>query len=429
MGVFEYIITFILDDENANDYIYYGNAGESEKPIIIVKSDFWDSLPKSEPKLPLDMISSHEIPFIYGDAKVERLNGQTIIYADLVASAFFLLSRYDEAFLAVARDEHGRPIGKNSFRDRAGLLMRPVVDEYGSFIRAELRSLGYDFPERKGIRKVYLTHDIDKPWDKYTFINGIKESASLFIHAGKIDVSPILNHFGIFKWNICDSFDWLIKNDNSLKYLFNDRVEVIYFVIGVEEETFWTGRYWDDAKFCSILLKLKSSEANIGIHASYEAGLNGELLHQEIANVNSISKSKVEYNRNHYLVSNSVKWLDYLTEDGISDDFTIAYADVVGYRLGTTRCVRWIDPYSLEVKPLCLHPLSIMDSTVMSKQYMGLSVDKMWDTIANAIDISYEHGGDFCFLLHNNVPKMPQFRYWLKLYPRLIDYLIKKMEM
>ncbi|OAV66709.1 hypothetical protein Barb6_02535 [Bacteroidales bacterium Barb6] len=63
------------------------------------------------------------------------------------------------------RDEHGRFPGRESLSARAGFLHRPVVDEYGRLLHRWLRQAGVPLPEEKqGIRKIYLTHDVDAPF-------------------------------------------------------------------------------------------------------------------------------------------------------------------------------------------------------------------------------------------------------------------------
>lgn len=42
-----------------------------------------------------------------------RNGGQIIIYADIIASAYFLITRYEECLNHQDRDQYGRLIGKN----------------------------------------------------------------------------------------------------------------------------------------------------------------------------------------------------------------------------------------------------------------------------------------------------------------------------
>ena len=60
---------------------------------------------------------------------------QLIIHADLLASTYFLISRYEEMYRRSERDSYGRFPGKSSLPYRAGFLHRPIIDEYGEALR------------------------------------------------------------------------------------------------------------------------------------------------------------------------------------------------------------------------------------------------------------------------------------------------------
>ena len=65
-----------------------------------------------------------------------------------------------------------------------------------------------------------------------------------------------------------------------------------------------------------------------------------------------------------------------LVAAGITDDYTMGFADKAGFRLQTTRPVRWLDPVTFELTDLVLHPLTVMDTTLASEQYMHLDEEQ-----------------------------------------------------
>ena len=94
------------------------------------------------------------------------------------------------------------------------------------------------------------------------------------------------------------------------------------------------------------------------MHSSYEAGINPGLIAQEHNNLENAIIQPVKYNRHHYLSSRDPRDMEELEKAGITDDFTMGYAYVAGFRLGTTRPVRRIDPYTGIVNSLKLHSIS-----------------------------------------------------------------------
>jgi len=144
---------------NENEFAHY--------KLVIVPSDFFETAnserANSVPKLPLQEIEG--IPLLFGKSLVERKKDTLVVYADLIASAFFLLSRFEETTNFQNRDEHGRFRGIHSLPYRAGFLHRPVVDEYGVLLRKYLRECGLPLSDEKtGFSRIFLTHDVDTPF-------------------------------------------------------------------------------------------------------------------------------------------------------------------------------------------------------------------------------------------------------------------------
>ncbi len=421
-----YLIEFIINDSHANNYVHYGNPGDSDKPVVIVPSCFFEDSfygsRDSAPSLPLKELKN-EILFLYGDSRIERNEKQTVIYADLIASAYFLVTRYDEAFFETERDAHKRPIGKRSFKEKAGILNRPLVDEYGEFLREELRRHGIELSEKRGLNHVYLTHDVDHPWMDYSLADGIKQSAKNVLIYRMLDVSPFFNSLGLFKWNSCDTFDWMLQQDDRVKKAFSGRADDVYFIIGACEKTALTYKYWDDKKAIRLIRKLQEKASILGIHASYESSADPTLFVEEQDNLQKRFSLRISANRNHYLMSNDVEWLRVLEENGVTDDFTMGYADTTGFRLSTTRPVRWINPRKKKLFHLVLHPLSVMDGTLYSSQYMGLEKDGVKKEIIRMIECCRRYHGDFVMLLHNDVINDGRYRWFREVYQETMEYL------
>ena len=54
----------------------------------------------------------------------------------------------------------------------------------------------------------------------------------------------------------------------------------------------------------------------------------------------------------------------------------MGYADVVGFRLGTCRPVKFINPNTRLLTELILHPLVLRDLTLSDQRYMALEQDE-----------------------------------------------------
>ena len=175
-------------------------------PVVILPSGFFDSshygTPRSYPSLPLR--EWRGIPILFGEPREEwsREGQQVIIHADLIASSYFLLSRYEEMYLRHERDQLGRFPGKSSLAYRAGFLHRPIVDEYGYALREILLSSGiaerYNLriPERaKTFSAVHLTHDLAYPYN----YRGWRSFLRAWLREGKSPLRSLKLAFGLDK--------------------------------------------------------------------------------------------------------------------------------------------------------------------------------------------------------------------------------------
>ena len=148
----QYLIDFLVgslwvqsegDDRFQRRFEAIGYTDDPEQmklyPIVIIPSGFFKmdvyGTEESMPTLPLK--TWRGIPLLFGEPRVEWSadGSQLIIYADLLASTYFLISRYEEMYRRSERDSYGRFPGKSSLPYRAGFLHRPIIDEYGEALR------------------------------------------------------------------------------------------------------------------------------------------------------------------------------------------------------------------------------------------------------------------------------------------------------
>ena len=160
------------------------------------------------------------------------------------------------------------------------------------------------------------------------------------------------------------------------------------------------------------------------MHISYSAGKasDGNVIRQEKELLESMMRTQITSSRNHYLLSAKPSDFRDLMALGITDDYTMGYADHVGFRLGTAQCIRWIDPERFELTDLSLHPLVIMDRSLAEKQYMGLEKQASLNKIKSIYQSCQSVNGDFCVLFHNNVFRQGDYC-WKDVYKEMINML------
>ena len=328
------------------------------------------------------------------NAKVEQPSkGKAIIRTDIVYNTFFFVSRAEETF-NTERDAHDRFTAHFSLLGQANRLQIPLLDEYARLL---LKLLNAPLPA-PGFHRIYLTHDIDSI-TQYRHIRGAiggirrGEKKAVWEAIKDIRKDPLY------------TFPWMMRQDAKVK-----GAQPIYFVKQTSGRGFDYPQYPLNGKdFKDLRRQLVASGAHLGVHGSY---------------YNILPKHPIStLYRTHYLRS-SLRHMREVLKAGYTDDFTMGFADEAGFRLQTSRAIRWIDPSSMKVTNLTLHPLTVMDCTLSNENYMNLTEEEAYFICERLIEKVRMHHGDLCLLWHNS--RFNDGSYHRSLYSQIINYIGNK---
>ena len=421
--ILPYLIRFLLgDDDAAARYapmVGYTNQPENfaRYALVIIPSGFFNDgvygTPASLPSLPLKEIDG--LPLLFGEPKEERQGHTLVLHADLVAGAYFLLSRYEEIVRRQVRDVHGRFPGKESLPFRAGFIHRPLVDEYRLFLR---RRLGLP-PLQPGIRQIFLTHDVDAPF-LYRSWKGMIRAI--------LDGQPLARSLAYYSSNPANdpyyTFPQLMAEDRRLAEKGKARSLFFFKAGGRTPED--KPHYRVHSKDILLLInEIRRQGGEIGLHVSYEAGRHPRLIAKEKQRLEQALGCTVTYSRHHFLASREPEDMEQLEALGFACDFTLGYADVAGFRLGTAWPVRQINPQSRRITSLLLRPLAVMDCSLEEKKYMGLSAGEASAYCLGLAEEVKKAGGELTLLWHNTSLREGAGSYLPNLYSCLITQLIE----
>jgi len=324
-----------------------------------------------------------------GKVQVEQpAKGKTVIRTDIVYNAFFFISRAEETF-NTERDTHDRFIARYSILGHTNRMQIPLLDEYARLL---LKALNLPLPS-PGFGHIYLTHDIDSIAQYRSLrgaIGGLKRGEKRQVIKALRDIhnDPLY------------TFPWLMEQDAKVP-----NAEVLYFVKQTDGSGYDYPQYRLGGKdFRQLRKMLEDSGAQLGVHGSYYGDLPSKPISTLI--------------RTHYLRS-SIRHMRELVKAGYTDDFTMGFADAAGFRLQTTRAVKWIDPTTMKVTNLTLHPLIIMDTTLSNESYMDLTEDEAYFLCERLIAKVRMHHGDLCLLWHNS--NINDNTYHRSLYEKVIN--------
>ena len=379
--------------------------------------------PGSLPVLPLPTVEN--IPLLFGSGSVQRSGEQLIAHADILASAYFLVTRYEAWVRKEVRDEHGRFLGRDSLPWRAGFIDRPIVEEYARLLRKWASEVGIILPEPKRRFRVLLTHDVDWVGLKLSPIQPLrsfcsallgrqswKQAARTSAISLRIAEDPVANLGNVICMDkvLSDRYD-------------SDRCKCVYFFMAGGRSEFDRNYDIRSPKAREAVACVLASGAEVGLHASYEAGRTPELLASERATLEEVARVPITKNRYHFLGWHDPRDGGALAAAGISWDSTLGYPDVAGFRLGVCHPIPLFDPVLCCPLGIEEHPLIAMDGTLSSREYMGLSEEAALSYVCRLADTTARYQGEFVALWHNHLISMNEMSYHRHLYGRVIDHL------
>ncbi|NQT04256.1 MAG: hypothetical protein HQ580_19675 [Planctomycetes bacterium] len=425
----DYTLKVLLGDEN-NDvlrkYISYSASElqtENTVRLRIVPSGFFGEdygKPSSLPRLPLEEIEG--TPLLYGTPQIRYEDGRLCIYADIIASTYFLVTRYEEMVRRDIRDEHGRFPGTKSLPCRAGFIHRPIVDEYAALLRKWLREAGVDVSEPKRHFSILPTHDVDTLRKYRHAFQPLRSILGAML--GRRPLRNIPESLVIalgFKKDPLDTFAQIMAIDATCD------IELVqpttYFFMAGGRSRF-DGLYDIHSKVAKNTIKLvHESGAEIGLHTSYEAGIRPELIAEEKATLEEVCGFPIHRNRHHYLSWREIEHGWAMLKAGITWDSSLGYADVAGFRLGVCRAIPMFDPVQMRPFGIKEHPLIVMDCTLSNDNYMNLNEEEAFSYCQKLINQARKHDGEFVMLWHNTMFVPEQSNYHPRFYQKLFDEL------
>ena len=364
--------------------------------IHIKKSSFWENYkqPASLPELPLKF---HEtLPVIYGEPKVVHENNRIVISIDIIASIFFMITRYEEFLQPHLKDRHSRFPAVESIAYKENFLDRPIVNEYIELLFSCLKNL---IPGLKIIKpkfKLWFSHDIDDLYlfkkFPYRMLMGdllVRRSIPAFFRT--------LNLFIKSKKNIEHDpyYSMILKFIETEKNFFS----IYYFLIG--GKTKYDNRYsYNDPYLTEILKIFKEKKIRYGLHSSYDAYNNEDIMRTEKNLFERVTNEPVKNVRNHFLRFDVASTWQIQNKLGFKYDSTCGFADHAGFRCGICNPFKTYD--LIEDKPLEIIeiPLTIMDGTL--RDYRNFSPDEAVQVIENYKKICKKHNGILNILWHNS---------------------------
>ncbi len=329
---------------------------------------------------------------------------------DLFAAVFYLLARVDELLPNAKRDEHKRILASSTIQFKSNAHRFPVIDFWVQKIRNEFSENGIS--TSKETFEWWNTVDIDQ----------IRASVGKPLISRIGNISRKLKRFQFAEAKLLlqtffakpDPFDVLHQMHST-----KSRDFAFYLVAGNSIYDHGSTR---NNKLIDYDVKKIKQRFEIGLHPSYNSFQDMSLLEHEKQLLEEYCAKSITYSRQHYLHYNWPATPLALQNIGISHDFTMGFADDIGFRAGTSRPFPFYNLIEQKEYQLTIVPFAVMDVTLIKYLKIGPreSIKLIFDLIENVKNAN----GLFVSLWHNeSLSQIDGWKGWDKVYFEMKNHL------
>ncbi len=334
---------------------------------------------------------------------------------DVFAASFYLITRYEE-YLPHIRDTHDRFIATESLAFQHNFLNIPLVNHWINKIE---NSLQHQYPTLKIPIKKFnyqATIDIDSAF-------AYKHKGLLRVMGGLIKslLSPpeLKNRIQVLLNKQTDPFDTF---EYQFKIHKKYNIKPIYFFllgdyalndknIAAKNQTFQS------------LIKSIADYYPIGIHPSYHSNKDVSILKTEIKRLKTITHKDIIKSRQHFLKLNLPDTYRNLIANDIEEDYTMGYAEQVGFRASICNPYYFYDIDTEAATRLKIIPFAMMEATF--QYYIKTDVDETSKIITNLINEVKKVNGTFVSVWHNeSLSDKGIWQNWQKIYESMLSGII-----
>jgi len=421
--LFEFLgIDFHIKEDDIKDFRLEHDNKTLQFPNCFLKQVIKKWLqPCTLPQLPLETWDikasglvvpsvTEPLPILFGKPEIEISENKIRMGVDILGTAFFMLSRYEEV-VQKDRDVYNRFAGITSLAHQANFLTRPIVDEYTDIFWSAIKLLWPRLRRKKTEFKIVPTHDVDRPF-RFMF----KNTWQLFFNMGSAiikrgDILSALTaprswsrvrrgHLDEDPFNTFNKLmDWSEKKG---------LVSEFYFMADFETGKFHSDYNIHHPAIRQLLKTIHERGHIIGLHPSYNSYNNPDMITNEfISLIQVCQKEKIHQDqwggRQHYLRWDNNHTPIALEQAGLDYDSTLVYPDKVGFRCGTCMEYPMYSIYDRRELKVREKPMIVMDQTLYDESdYENLSDIEGALIIDDLKSNCKRMNGSFIFLWHND---------------------------
>jgi hypothetical protein len=358
---------------------------------------------------------SRSIPLCFDSSDEDDMfteeNGNLTINYDIIASAFYFLSGWNE-FVSGKNDELGRITYEGSIIKELGIINFPVVNYYFDILKTAIER-AYNTKVKDNLWSknefaVALTHDIDNCMSAWL------EGSFSEIKKGRIFSVPGLILKRVFSKDEWFNFDLISEIEKEF-----DSTSTYYFLPGKGKSGKFANADYDisSAEIQSVIKTLSDKGNEIGVHGSFGSHMDKELLMDDIRRVN---RKDLKGNRFHFLMFDLKKTTGVLEDSGIKYDSSLGFSDQTGFRRGTCLPFYIYDFHKNRISDVIEIPLIVMDAALRNSMKYKPSDEKLFSELEVLMEETRKFHGVLTILWHNNYFSDYKYKGWKDVYINIL---------
>jgi len=347
------------------------------------------------------------IPFFYGTPSIYKESGNTCcVDADICASAFFMLARWEE-YVIKERDEYGRFPETEAYTVSHNLTHIPVVHVYGELLRTLFAELGYSISSNRTFTKT-ITHDIDFTRKWHTGIDFLKNCVGDIVKRYSLPSLAKTLSYAFSKQDPYNTYSYLMDVSEQYGY-----TSVFYMLLSPKNN-----RFFQSVQGQNIAKEIQSRGHHIGIHFNEYHIHEIDEMQNHCKNFSKLFGTVPTVSRQHFLQFSYPETLIALESCGILQDSSLYYRHTPGFRTGMCIEHSTFDPIKrceLQIKEL---PLTFMDVSLLDFE----TVKDAEQEIRNLMAITKKYAGNFVCLWHNSSFYGKEWKNSSHLYKKILQF-------
>ena len=349
---------------------------------------------------------------------------------DVFAAIFYLISRYEE-YLPHQKDMYGRYAHTNSLAYQHNFLDKPLVNYWINDLMQQLFSV-YRLPSTEldplssklttyDLRLTTTfsftpTYDIDIAY-AYNHQSIVKNIGGFFKDLLKADIEKVIERASVYSGTKQDPFDTYQWLDTLHK---EHQLAPIYFFLLAKQKGIYDKNIPPSVGAMQQLVQQHAATYSVGIHPSWQSGDNELLVKEEIESIKKITNKPCTTSRQHYIRLTLPNTYRTLIENGITQDYSMGYGSINGFRASVASPFYWYDLEKEAVSTLKLYPYCYMDANSYFEQH--LSAEEAGQELQYYHDTVKAVGGQLITIFHNHfLTEQPQWKPWREMYRRFLE--------